>query len=173
MNPMDKPNNEEDELRKAAPTLFGMDKKGGDFKVPDGYFDTFHARLQDRIQAETAPAKKPLFGWFTWKVAVPVLSTCVILIGFLLFSGPDDTVDELPEDLLAGVEFTEDDFPFISSDDDLYLIDDNVFEEYLEEQEVLIAEVETNPSETDIEEDELIDYLLEAGIDLDDIVEEM
>ena len=164
--------NDENELKASAPLLFGMDKGKEEFKVPDGYFDNFHARLQDRInEPEPKSALERAFAWLNWKIAVPALATCAIVIGFLVIGG-DDPAPTDPMEILANIDLDSVEFPIEAYEDDMYIIDDEVFEEFLDKQDALIADV-NDASAEDFDKDELIDYLIDSGISLDEIVEEM
>ena len=162
--------NEEEELKNIAPALFGMKKE--DQKAPDGYFDTFHTRLQDKI---TAPEKQSvfarIFARINMKIAIPALVTCGLAVGLVWYLNQSSTESDFQSELLAELE--AEDYGSTYTEDDLYLIDSDVFEDYLEEQDELIAEVMNSDVESPQEVDELIDFLLEEGIGLEDIIEEM
>jgi hypothetical protein len=70
---------EDEELKKTAPHLFGMEKKN-DFQVPDGYFDRLPSEIQDKIiELENNSLKSKIMQIFNWKIAVPAVSLIAIL----------------------------------------------------------------------------------------------
>lgn len=54
--------------------------KENNFKVPNGYFDNFYDKLQEKIKNEEKPTKKVLHLNFLLKVAA------ILLLGLLMFS---------------------------------------------------------------------------------------
>jgi hypothetical protein len=99
--------------------LTGNSNPEENYKVPQGYFDTFSSTVKERIEARSQPEKAPFYSVFLRPVfTIPTAAMIVFVVGyFVFFSTPtpqqsalqtaevQDTVDiseEAIEEYLAG-----------------------------------------------------------------------
>ena len=135
--------------KNSATTLSGRLKKDNPFSVPDGYFDTLPLKVSERVKSQESPGIfrmfffKPAFGYSSFGIAALVL-----VFFFVLSYNENKTGSDLPDVTLTEVlveypdflnSFDENDFFDIvlsGSGDDLFII-----------------------PETDISDDDIIEYL--------------
>ncbi len=70
-----------EELKKQAPTLFGLDKVDS-FEVPDGFFDHFPHNVQDSVKGVHAGVQIPF--WKGLVIALPLIAVIVAVSGILI-----------------------------------------------------------------------------------------
>jgi hypothetical protein len=147
----------DDDLRKEAPKLFGMDKKNP-FEVPDGFFDTFSSKVQDKIAAEK---KKTIWSVIFEtvikpKIAIPVLaSLCLVAVGIKIMYRPP-TVINYNETAITYNDLSQSDY--------LTDIDESILMDALN--------TATNKSNTS-SKTEIENYLIENNIDVNDLANEL
>ena len=154
MEPLD----DNDELKRIAPTLHGL-PKADPFVVPDGFFDRFPHQVQAAIVAGTR-VHTPV--WNCWKrmaIALPVIA----LIGLGAWWFRSAPIIE------PAVAFSADSLP-----SDPTMIDD------LEETDLVAFIEETDNANTDLgavdmrlDEDELLAYLETENADLTDLITDL
>ncbi|MEO8148466.1 MAG: hypothetical protein ABI723_12550 [Bacteroidia bacterium] len=153
---------DDDELRKDAPKLFGMEKKNP-FEVPDGFFDSFSSKIQDKIAAEKKQSVWSLIyqNITRPKVAIPVLaSVCIIVVGikFLYTPGSINRNDE--------VAITYNDLSQSAYLDD---IDESVLTDALNQTTSTV----NSDSKTESDSYRIENYLIENNIDVTDLENEL
>lgn len=180
-------NNDED-LRDLAPTLSKIEKHNP-FKVPKGYFDSLPTIIQNRcIEIEKG---KPIRGlWlqniFTPviqkltllnpKIAIPVSTAIVIIIvGIYFFTSlPSSLQIEDNASLLSFNQLSGEEIASVLESDNGYSIDEYLIVEALLDKEKEEEEyAASNPENIDDSSDEIINYLIENGIELSTIVNEL
>ena len=163
---------EDEELKKSAPFLFGMEKKN-DFQVPDGYFDRLPSEIQDKIiEMENKSVKSKIMQFFNWKVAVPAVSFVVILFAGIYYmsnnngSGDGDTAGKKDSTEVKDTLHND----YILPQDQLAAM---YFEKYIEEMNEISEEEyidDIMDSETSILVDELVAFDIETEeIEMDDL----
>lgn len=144
---------EREELRRLAPTLFGITAEEP-FKVPAHFFD----RLPHEVQAMVvAKANKPeAFQWL-WRLAIatPVV---LVLLGAWWFLRDSGTV----ENVAAAEEIA----PTIEELDEVDEVD--LFAALASDEGVTV-----NTLEVDLTDDELLDYLEQEHTDLNELISEL
>lgn len=139
------PHDDIEELRKEAPTLFGM-AKSDPFEVPSGFFDYFPHNLQEQVRGVKPGVQIPF--WKGLVIALPLVLVIIGVTGILITmtnspivgSQPTFTVVDIehvidyedPEELLALMD-TEDlpdhftlDMDLSDGSEDEFLIDDSI-----------------------------------------------
>ncbi len=154
-------NNEE--LREFAPTLSKIEKQNS-FQVPERYFDTLPAIVQERcIKDKGASLSEWLQLILNPKVLAPVSVFIVLIaIGINYFISPPPQINE-GDTLFSLEQLSAEDIYLTMEAGDLYDIDEYLIVEALIEIE----------SEDDESNDEIIDYLIENGIELSTIINEL
>ena len=150
-----------EELKKLAPTLSSL-KKENHFSVPQNYFDEFPMKIKSRIDEQANASKSFSLSWlFNYKVLAPT-GTCVVLIlaGLFLYN-PTQSI-ELEELTAEEIEASFEYYGYPSIDDELLA-------------ELYYTEETENESPTNIEltEEEIIDYLLDENVDVSQLYYEL
>ncbi|MCD4736586.1 MAG: hypothetical protein K8R53_11120 [Bacteroidales bacterium] len=162
--------NEDLNLRDSAPELSRI-KKENPYEVPDGYFDTLHVSIQERIKEKTGWNPARLLGYFFRRpvrlVLVTVLFTGIVL-AFFVFRTSENNNNMLYVDMTWE--------ELIYSDPGLiYNIDDEtIVELYVaaEGSEVDLDTYETGIlNDTNITEEMILDYLNDQDISTELIYE--
>jgi hypothetical protein len=131
------------------------------FKAPDGYFEDFPGRVMQRIQAERPP-RGILTSIRRYSTVYAAAATLLLLITigtlFLIRNNGSDPVNGFE---IAQAEIVD------------YLLEVNVSEELLVEMlsqggEPLPETYEVVP-DSNVSEDDILDYLLESGVDETDL----
>ena len=143
-----------DELKNIAPNLSKL-KKDLPFGVPDHYFESFPANLQEKIHSH----KKDSFAGRNVVILKPYLAAAVILIvalvaGNMIFR----KVSSQKSDDRFRTEISE------VVEQELYSISEEIIVEVMEAD--LMEETITAPAGSD----EMIDYLLNADLDEGDLL---
>jgi hypothetical protein len=159
---MKHPTSSDNELKDIAPTLAGLSRENP-FTVPDHYFDTLHASIQDRISAENQPP-----AWVVWlaaltqpRVSVSLAAACVVLL-FVVNNISDNSRTTQP--VVALNEVTLDD------------LDVSGYLDAIGESEVVESYLTSGAGTADPVTDEqkaLENYLLENNIDLSSLINEL
>jgi len=169
--------NENRDFEKEAPTLFNVPKKDV-FKAPEGYFDSLHGRVLDKIDTKKQQRFK-----LRPAVYVPVAAAAVIaFIGIYLGLFSQQDVDTATvNDIFAEVatEFVDD-----------IIIEDLINTTLIEDEEIIdailaddgdlafldgpiLAEMDFgDEAQITKNEEEIITYLVDFDISLDDIIDE-
>lgn len=124
--------------------LTGSSKPEENFKVPQGYFDTFSSTVKEKIESRSQHKKAPFYSVFLRPAfSIPVAAVIVLVAGyFVFFSSP---TPEQPALVTAEMQDTLD-------------ISEEAIEEYLANDIELVGVDET------LDEDILV-YVLEADDD--------
>jgi hypothetical protein len=150
---------EREELREAAPVLFGL-KKTDFFAAPQGYFDHFHSALQERI---SMTRNKLFFGLFTRKqLTFSFRAIAVIFVaGFFILRSMQEPV--------VSTELSE----VPAEEIDLYLAEEietgistDEMMDYINEEEIAF-----NTNIVDAENEDLEDYIMNES-NLNEIIDE-
>ena len=129
-------------------------KSNEQFKVPEGYFDNFPGQVMEKIKASEEKPERPGL-WFTIRPQLALAASFVALFmlaytGFKLFM-PEKSTNTLPESEIVATLENE-----IYDLDESYMID-------------LIETGKTEPviDNAGLTKEEIMDYLMEEGNDLD------
>lgn len=142
------------DLRNEAPKLFGMDKKNP-FEVPDGYFDSFSSKLQDKIAAEKKQsAWSAIFDTIIKpKIAIPILaSVCLVAVGIKFMYKPSATINA------TNSEVTYSD---LSQSSYFHEIDESTLTEALYSSN----EIANHNAKTESDNNHIENYLIDNNID--------
>ena len=165
--------NEDEELKKMAPFLWGVNKQNP-FKAPEDYFETLPQIIQEKCQTN-AENKKWTWGSFTvYKPVMVVASVTVVLVIalFYVFVNPRRPIKENEAEYNSFVrdEGTLNDLSDVF--DESTIIDavltgssENVSDSAILEKDNLFME---NPEYT---KDDVINYLLEENSDMDNVTQ--
>ncbi|MBL0044367.1 MAG: hypothetical protein IPP33_08220 [Flavobacteriales bacterium] len=151
------PLNENDELKRSAPTLFGLPKTDP-FVVPDGLFERFPHEVQARIvdRKDTPPA------WIWWKRMVIALPVVALVAGGIWWSQQTKPVENaLAETQLAPL-----------TDAELDDMDDNDLFALTEGADAQEAPPELGNVDVNLNDNELLAYLENENADLDELITE-
>lgn len=142
-----------DEL-KDAPGLRGM-KKENPFTVPEGYFDSLSARIQDRINA---PQPKTVWEKLFQPLQRPAFAYASITVAMLICAGVyfNQKQNPVATKQVADVNITADD---IYNSGIIYEYDESIL------TEVLAANTNTQQSSTEVE-----DYLIDSNTDESELI---
>lgn len=141
-------------IKKTVSGLSGIDKKKNPFKVPANYFENFSIRLSDRLREKVSPrtekklmpALKPLF-------AVVSVAAILIITGILLLHSGRNTRRPLTAgEITANVE------------SNIYYYDEETI------IDVLYPSAELSEGDINLTEEELIEYLINDDITINDIM---
>ena len=143
------------DFKKIAPELSKTNNKNP-FNVPDGYFDSFPVRMSDRIHQQekqevyrhTVPVLKPYY------IIGTVFTAVLITVVFLLI-WPVKTIHEPTRYEVAR---------FV--DDDIYHYSEDAIIETLQKQDKPSANYRNKS-----DKEEIIDYLINENISLDEIID--
>ena len=129
-------------------------KKDNPFKVPEGYFESFSARLNDRIHEKSRiilPAKKA-FAWKPYLAAAILLIVALVTGNYMFNHSGQRAAERLRTEISQVVE------------QELYSISEETIIEVMESESPLLP---VNPSGN---ADEMIDYLLNENILEDELM---
>jgi hypothetical protein len=138
-------------------------KKQNPFAVPDGYFDEFLSRLQDKL-GEQKDAKKRSLYYSLKPYIYSVASVAAIVLAILVFykiSGNKQSETALLNSEIA-----------LAFEDDIYDLDEMyIIENYTERQEAeeMVYDYGSDPTY----KDEIIRYLLDEDIEIESIADEL
>ncbi|MBN2522424.1 MAG: hypothetical protein JXB24_04075 [Bacteroidales bacterium] len=138
-------------------------KKQNPFAVPDGYFDEFLSRLQDKL-GEQKDAKKRSLYYSLKPYIYSVASVAAIVLAILVFykiSGNKHSETALLNSEIA-----------LAFEDDIYDLDEMyIIENYTERQEAeeMVYDYGSDPTY----KDEIIRYLLDEDIEIESIADEL
>ena len=152
---------ENEELHKIAPTLSKIEKKNS-YEVPDGYFDTFPQRLQERLY----PHKEVSFAGKLVQFVKPHLALATMMVGVFIIA-------------FLGIKlFTPENINNIEAVNvgmaDMLEYELNEMDE-ISLMEMLAAEedVEVTTYEEDAYIEEAIEYLLNEGVSIETLMQEL
>ena len=121
------------------------------FQVPAGYFEDFPNRIQNRIlETEKTVKKKNILFFPRYKIAVAAMLLVLLTIGIV------------KKDLLFNDYYSKEDISEIIENYS-YDIDESLILAYIEEKTDLY-------SQEDESNNEMIDYLIDEGIEIDDLL---
>jgi hypothetical protein len=134
--------------------------KGNPFRVPEGYFDRFPAKLAERMEEDKKIRRFPFPSLL--KPAPLLAAACMLIIagvfGYRMLSGP---ADPLTEDEISTYVYQEG------------IIDELEVDDILESTD-MAESTDTTPTRTSTNEnDEIQHYLLDEDIDDADIINEL
>lgn len=147
-----------EELKKLAPFLSQKQKNGSPFEVPESYFDELPSRIQERLA--TSAQESWLSILKSWLSIRNLAITSGLVVAFILiqpYIGADKKV------------------PTISSDDLMALIDEGVIdfdEDVIYDAYAGSANIEIETS-TNIDDEEIIDYLMDEEVDVEGNYDEL
>jgi len=152
-------NHNNEELREFAPTLSKIEKQNP-FQVPERYFDTLPTIIQERcIKDKRASLSEWLQHILSPRILAPISAAIVlIIIGINFFISSPTPLEK--DALLSLEQLSAEDIYSAIEAGDLYEIDEYLIVEAL-------IEVEDEGEESD---EEIIDYLMENGIELSTII---
>jgi hypothetical protein len=148
--------NEPDDLKRSAPTLFGL-PKADPFVVPEGFFDRFPHEVQGLVTAK----KHRGVNWSAWKrtaIALPALA--LLGLGVWWATRPSPQPDHLAA--LTGVSLTDGELDALG-DDELAALTEEVIP--LVEPEQALGQVGIR-----LNDDELIAYFEGEGVDMNELI---
>lgn len=150
-----------DDINKTAPNLSKI-KKDKHFKVPEGYFDTFPARMSDKIHAvkDEGFYEKYVLNLKPY-LAIAALFIGLVIIGII-------TWNELYKSSI-GIEPGIEEIAALI-EDDIYNFSDEIIMEAIYTDEITSDDADIVGTDED-QTNEIIDYLIDENIDLFDIVE--
>jgi hypothetical protein len=150
-----------DDINNTAPNLSKI-KKNKQFKVPEGYFDTFPARMRDKIHEMKHE------GFYEKYVLnlKPYLAIAALFIGLVVIGLI--TRNELNKSSI-GTEPGRDEVAALI-EDDIYNISEETIMEAIYANESTSDDADINGNDEDLT-NEIIDYLIDENINLFDIVE--
>lgn len=142
-------------------------KKENPFRVPDGYFESLTERTMAAVKdipvAENSPAEKQV-----GKVRVmPFLALAAAIIGFAILAAgmvrlvtrdSGGFMQESPDEIYADL---------VTGEIDTYIIEN----EWAASEEITEGDTDVQGSETDVQSETIIDYLLLDNVELTDIYE--
>ena len=145
------------ELKNKGPDLTGT-RKELPFKVPDGYFENFSVRLNQRIHAESRITSftKYLSSWKPYLAAAVILIIAIITGNFLYNNHTGKRASERFNTEISQVVEQE-----------LYYISEETI------LEVMQTDVKNMPGGTAVSKDEMIDYLLNEDLNENELVNAM
>lgn len=142
-------------------------KKENPFRVPDGYFESLTERTMSAVKdipvTENSPAEKQ-FG----KVRVmPFLALAAAIIGFAILAA--GMVRLVTRDSGGFLQEAQDEIyaDLVTGEIDTYIIEN----EWVVSEEITEGEAEVQGSETEVQSEAIIDYLLLDNVELTDIYE--
>jgi len=146
-----------DKLKEIVPRLPGKGKENP-FRVPEGYFEAFPQRLEDRIQSQAkAPVRDHRILVLKPYLAAAIILVVAIVSATLIFRDPDAQVGlpDLQTEISQVVEWEL----YSISEEDIF---DAMYDEGMWE-------------ETDVHQtsDEIIDYLMNEDIPMDVLLDAM
>lgn len=132
--------------------------KRNPFQTPDGYFDELTPRIMASIRSSESEVLKPQINW--WRVLMPGLGFAAMVLAVWLFSNPNGS-DELGfDEAMASISLEELDLYAEFDTEDLLAYG--------------LIEAEDVVMETELTEEEIIDYLIdEEEVELNTIYEEI
>lgn len=146
-----------DELKEISPQLSGISKEKP-FKVPEGYFEDFPQRLQDRIRDNTSvPVYHHRILALRPYLAAAIILVVAIISGTLIFRNPEgkEVLPDLQTEISQVVEW---ELYSISEEDILEVMYDEIYWD------------ETNDQD---QSDEIIDFLMNEDIPIDVLLDAM
>lgn len=149
------PLNEQDELKRIAPTLHAL-PKAEPFVVPEGFFDRFPHQVQAAIVARD-PELSPAWSW--WKrmaLALPILALLGLGVWWL----------GTPASISTPVAFNSDNLP--DDPDVMEGIDESELLAFIDEAHDIPADL--GSVELRLDEQELLTYLESENLDLADLI---
>jgi len=141
-----------EELKELGSILHQHKKDNTPFELPANYFDEFPSRIGSRIgSSENRSFILLLKNWFSVRNLAFVAGLVAIFLVLQPFIGTDKQLQELSsDDLMALIDQGAIDF-----DEDI------IYDAY---NDVEAVNIETT---TDVEDEEIIDYLLDEGVDVE------
>lgn len=137
-------------------------RKVNPFSVPEGYFDAFPCRVQEKIhpRSEVNPLKRIL------AIARPQLALAVsfIVIALVFFFGIKMIIK--PE--IGSTSFTVKEIHSLN-DYDLFFYDEAFLVDYIEQNNIEIDPITIDGDDSE----EIINYLMDEDIDIDGILQEI
>ena len=142
-------------------------KKENPFRVPDGYFESLTERTMSAVK-DIPVTEKSAAGNQGGKVRVmPFLALAAAIVGFAILAAvmvrlvtrdaggfPQEAQDGIYADLVTG-------------EIDTYIIEN----EWVASEEITESDTDVQGSETDVQSEAIIDYLLLENVELTDIYE--
>ncbi len=145
-----------DELKNIAPNLSKI-KKDSPFRVPEDYFDNFAARLENKIQQENKPEHRSKL----FLLRKPHLAIAATFAGLIIMAV---TVLRVVETKHTSAGLTNEEI-MAYIQDDIYDYDEYTIIENLKPEKSINVKSELN-------DDEIIKYLENDGIDVSTISDE-
>ena len=141
-------------MKKTVPGLSGIDKNKNPFKVPANYFENFSVRLSDRLREKVTPqAEKKLVPALKPLYAIVSVAAILIFTGILLLhSGRNAQRPLTAGEITANVK-------------------NNIY--YYDEESIIDAlypSAELSEGDMNLTEEELIEYLINDDITINDIM---
>ncbi|MBN2347693.1 MAG: hypothetical protein JXJ22_02580 [Bacteroidales bacterium] len=144
-----------EKFKDISPGLSELNKNPG-YSVPEGYFENFSSRLSEKIHAEQAPGFfEKIINYTKPQMAFVSLFVGFFLVVFLVFkfmniseSGSQLTTSDITEYI----------------EENIYYYNDKQLISSLETDNLVIEDQQKN--------DEIIDYLVNDGIDINSILDE-
>lgn len=182
----------DNELNELAPKLTGL-KKQRTYSAPEGYFDQLKAKVQERAAHLQEGTVIELNNY--WR---PIAAACAVaamlVVSFSLFESDveheqqviayedEETIDPgyalIAQDEFYGIEENTDHVIEVDVEEASEYVDEVILGD-IDEEDILLAMTEVDwdwEDETDVEvadDDEIIEYLMMEGIDLDLILAEL
>jgi hypothetical protein len=90
--------------------LTGNKNPEENYKMPDGYFDTFSSAVKEKIDARSQPKKASAFGWLLRPAfSIPAVAVVLAAVGyFVFFTAPtnDTQMANVPATVVDSTEIT-------------------------------------------------------------------
>lgn len=156
----------EEQLRKEAPTLFGIKKETP--VVPEGYFENLPESIIEKLKEKSE--KRTWWGSFfsnrLIRYSSLAMSLGVLVIGVILFSNENEVgVNPIT---IAGnttkIDFSEEELEEIA---DFDLAEEDIIEFYSEDEEIAVPVMEL--CECDV--DDMIEYIYDTEIETDLLIQ--
>lgn len=159
--------NEDEDLKREAPLLFGLDKKEP-YEAPDGYFEKFSISLSNKINEEKS---QPWYS-FLFRKVVFIPTTMVLIIATVFIFKPKET-KTITAPQVAATEFSLDEISFdvlntyVENNLLASVNTDEIIDLVGVEQMPAMNYEEVQPAMENIEEHVMEDYILDNIDDFD------
>lgn len=127
--------------------------KRNSFQTPEGYFENLTPRVMDAVRASEETVAEPSFNW--QRFLFPTIGIAAIAVAAVLIFNPSETESLDFDTALASVTLEELD----------------LFADFETEELLAYELVDYDDLESELEEEDIIDYLMEEDLDLNELEE--
>ena len=142
---------EKEELKIEGCSREGL--KRNSFQTPEGYFENLTPRVMEAVRASEETVTEPSFSW--QRLLFPTIGIAAIAIAAVLIINPSGTESLDFDAALASVTLEELD----------------LFADFETEELLAYELVDYDDFESELEEEDIIDYLMEEDLDLNELEE--